>query len=410
MNNWESFTAIDIWSNKIKTIVWVFEDKKLKVLWVWVSASNWVRKGNVLDMEEFKSNIEASLSEAEKMTWELASQVYLSVSGTGIDTYVSSWIVAVSGNEVAESDVNRALDMAQNWFDLSNKEVLKVIPEEFCCDLESGIKNPIWMSARKLEVKAHIFTIWSNIISNIKRWVYDVWVEVADVYPSILSCSEAVLSRRQKELWVVCLDIWASTTGISVYEEGNLIHSAIIPIGWENVTSDIALGLRISIDLAEKLKIEHGSVSFCKEENVKDEEIDISKISKIETGTISKKYLSEIIRARYAEILYFANDELKKVGKNLMLPEWAVIAGGWAKIKGLLELTREVLKLPASIGIPEDSDYIAGTSVADPAFASVIGTLLLAQKYWTWKSSLKFSFSPGSFIKSIKNLFSKLIP
>ncbi|MDD2515967.1 MAG: cell division protein FtsA [Candidatus Gracilibacteria bacterium] len=410
MSNGDSFTAIDIGSHRIKTIIGVFEDKNLKILGVGVSQSNGVRKGNVLDMEQFKDDIENSLGEAEKMTGEMASQVYLSVSGTGIDTYVSSGIVAISGNEVTESDINRALDMAQNGFDFSNKEILKVIPEEFSCDLESGIKNPIGMLAKKLEVKAHIFTIGTNIISNIKRGIYDSGVEVADVYPSILTASEAVLLRRQKELGVVCVDIGASTTGVSVYEEGNLIHSAIIPIGGENVTSDVALGLRVSIDLAEKLKVEYGNVMFCKEDGIKDEEIDLSKLSKIETGTVSKKYLSEIIRARYTEILYFVNDELKKVGKNLMLPEGAVITGGGAKMKGLLDLSREVLKLPATIGVPEDSDYIAGTSVADPAFASVIGTVLLAQKYGVGKGSLKLNFSPGSFLKSIKNLFSKIVP
>lgn len=151
-------------------------------------------------MDEFKKNIDTALSEAEKMTGEQVSDVYLGLSGTSIEVVTNTGVVAVLGQEVTEDDVNRTLDMAQNGVDLINKTVLKVIPSVFSVDNDEGTKNPIGMSAKKLEVRAHIFSIGANVLTNIKKGVYDVGVDVADFYPNVLSAGEAVLTRRQKEL------------------------------------------------------------------------------------------------------------------------------------------------------------------------------------------------------------------
>jgi cell division protein FtsA len=412
MVSWETFTAIDIGSSKIKTIIWTFnENKKLRVLGVWISSSNWIRKWNILDMDEFKNNLDVSLSEAERMTGEQISNIYLCLSSIWTDVIINKWVIAVLyNNEITEDDINRSLDMAQNWIDLMNRTVLKVIPESFSLDFETWIKNPIWMSAKKLEVIAHIFSIWENSLNNIKKWICDVWVEIIDIYPNLITSPEAVLTKKQKELWVVCIDIWSSTTWITVYEEWSLIFSSVIPIWWENVTSDVALWLRVSTDLADKLKIEHGDVYLCKNEKIKDEDIMLEKFSKTEDSTISNKYLSEIIRARYSEIFYFVNNELKKIGKDWMLPEWAVLTWWWAKIKWILDLSKEILRLPSIIWVPEDSDYyISGTSVSDPMFSSVIWTLLLSQKYSSTKWISK-NFSFWWFANSLKNLYHKIVP
>lgn len=254
----EQFVSIDIGSSKIKALIGEWdENKQLRVLGVGVSESRGIRKGNILDMEEFKSNLDAALSEAEKMTGEQVSHICLGLSGVHISVMQKNGIVPVSGNEVTEDDVSRALDMSQNGVDLSNRTVLKVIPESFSLDLESGIKNPVGMSGKKLEVRSHIISIGSNVLTNIKKGVYDVGVEIMDTYPNLIAAGEACLTRRQKELGVVVLDIGSSATNIAVYEEGALIYGGVIPIGGELVTSDIALGLRISIDTAERIKLEY---------------------------------------------------------------------------------------------------------------------------------------------------------
>jgi cell division protein FtsA len=408
----EQFVAIDIGSSRIKVVIGDWnEEKKLRVLWVWVSESRGIRKWNILDMEEFKSNLDLALGEAEKMTGEQVWQVCLGLSSVHIDVTRKTGIVAIAGADVSDEDVNRALDISQNGVDLMNRTVLKVIPESFGLDLENGIKNPIGMSGKKLEVRSHIISMSTNVLSNIKKGVYDVGVEVSDVYPNVLAVGESTLSRRQKELGVVVLDVGSSATNLAVYEEGVLIYASVIPLGGEHVTSDLALGLRISIDTAEKLKLEYGDLNFgAGMKPDYDEEIDLARLSSVDDIAISRKFMNEIIRARYEEIFHHVNMELKKVGRDGMLPEGAILTGGAAKMRWLVDLAREYLRLPASVGVPENIDGVSGTSIGDPIFSSVIGLLILTGKYGSQKRPFKVNFSVGGIFSSLKNLFHKVMP
>lgn len=408
----EQFVAIDIGSHKIKAVIGEWNERKeLRILGVGVSESQGIRKGNILDMEAFKMNLDSALGEAEKMTGEQVSHVCLGLSGIHISIDPRSSIVPVAGTEVTEDDVNRALDMAQNGMDTMNRTVLKVIPESFGLDLESGIKNPIGMSGKKLEVRSHIISESSNVLANIKKWVLDVGVEIMDVYPNILAIGEATLTKRQKELGVVAVDIGSSASNVAVYEEGSLIYAGVIPIGSEHVTSDLALWLRVSIDTAERLKLEYGDLTE-REGNSKDHdvEIDLSQISSIDTVSISRNFMNDIIRARYEEIFHHVTMELKKVGRDGMLPEGIVLTGGGSKMRGLIELARNYMRLPASIGVPDSIDGVSGTSISDPIYSSVVGILLLIQKYGTAKRPFKVNFSFSWALNSLKNIFRKIIP
>lgn len=406
-----SITCIDIGSSKIRTVIGTFdgeENSHLHILWVWIADSNAIRKGNILDMEEFKSNIDKSLEEAEKMAWEQVSGAFISFNSSSFDVVDNKGIIAISWEEIETSDVERVLDMAKNGMALPNREVLKVIPDNFVVDLEDGIKSPIGMSARKLEVRANIFSISSNVLNNIKKSIEDVGIEVYDVFPNLISAPEWVLTKRQKELGVICIDIWASSTGITVYEEGSLKFSRIIPIGGDSVTNDIALWVRTSIDTAEKLKLEFWQLSLDKNEDFKDSEIDLSKISKWEEGMVSQLYLSKIITARYEEILFFIREELRKIGRDGMLPEGAVVVGSGSKMRGFVELSKEILRLPVVIGIPSIDDFISDTSMNDPSFAGVLWTMIIANKYRDARSTI--SFNVRSLFGSITKVFKKLLP
>ncbi len=406
----EQFVAIDIGSNRIKVVIWEWNERKeLRILGVGVSDSQGIRKGNILDMEAFKMNLDSALGEAEKMTGEQFSHVCLGLSGIHIDIAGRGAIVPVAGIEVTEEDVNRALDMCQNGLDTMNRTVLKVVPESFGLDLESGIKNPVGMSGKKLEVRSHIVSIGSNVLANIKKWVLDVGVEIMDIYPNILAVGESTLTKRQKELGVVVVDMGSSSTNVAVYEEGALIYAGVLPIGGEHVTSDLALGLRISIDTAEQLKLNYGDLTIREGKSI-DEEIDLSKISNSESMSISRKFMNEIIQARYEEIFHHIVMELKKVGRDGMLPEGIVITGGGAKMRWLVDLARTYMRLPASIGVPDMVEWVSGTSISDPIYSSVVGNLLLIQKYGTAKRPFKVNFSLGNVFGSLKNIFKKMIP
>lgn len=359
-------------------------------------------------MEEFKNNLDTSLWEAEKMAWEQVIWVYVSFNSSSFEVFRNKWVVAVTWGEIWEEDIDRALEMAKNWVDLPNKEILKVIPEHFCVDLEEEIKNPIWMSARKLEVVSNIFSMNLNVLNNIKKAVSGIWIEIYDIYPNLLSSAEWVLTKRQKELWVVCVDIWGSTTWITVYENWVLHYSWIIPIGWDNVTNDIALWLRTSTWVAEKLKLDYAELDLDNVSWYVDHEFNLSELNMWETLEVSRLYLSKIVTARYEEIFYFVREELKRVWRDWMLPEWAICVWWWVKIKWFVDLAKKSLKLPVFIWLPVSKDDLLDASISDPVFASVIWTMIFSNLYWS--NSNLFSLNIWWFFESIKNIFKKLMP
>ena len=406
-----TITTIDIWSSKIRTVIWYF-DAEMKdnfhILWVGISASNAIRKWNILDMEEFKNNLDSSLAEAEKMAWEQVNGAYISFNSSSYEVFRNKWVVAVTGWEISEEDIDRALEMAKNGVDLPNKEILKVIPENFAVDLEEGIKNPIWMSARKLEVVSNIFSMNLNVLNNIKKAIWDIWIEIYDIYPNLLSSPEWVLSKRQKELWVVCIDIWASTTWVTVYENGVLNYSWIIPIGWDNVTNDIALWLRTSTWVAEKIKVDYAELDLESNDWYIDHEFNLKELNMWEEWEVSRLYLSKIVTARYDEIFYFVREELKRVWRDGMLPEWAVCVWWWVKMKGFVEFWKKSLKLPVFIWLPVSKDDLVDSSISDPVFAWVIWTMIFSNIYHT--NSNVFAINIWWFFDWIKEFFKKVMP
>ncbi len=410
MNFDKIITSIDIWSNKIRTVIWSFlneEEGNFIVLWIWESESKSIRKWNILDMESFKDDLDKSLLEAEKMSWEQISGAYISFNSSSFDVIINKWITATHSSEITSDDVDRVLDMAKSWIDMPNKDILKVIPEHFTVDLEPWIKNPIWMSARKIEVEAHIFSINSNVLNNIKKAIADVWIEISDIYPNILTASEWVLTKRQKELGVALIDIWAASTWLSVYEESVLIHSCVIPFGWDNVTNDIALWARVSIDIAEKLKKQYSTLSS-KEVVVKSKNLSLSSVYDMADWDIDLEYLSQIATARYEEILEFVNRELINIWKQWMLPEWAILVWWWAKQKWLIELSKDILRLPSFIWFPNINDEFVDKTVSDPSYVSVIWNMIFANRYW--EDFQKFSINLSWIFDSIKKLFKKIMP
>ena len=410
MNFDKIITSIDIWSNKIRTVIWSFlkdEENNFIVLWVWESDSNSIRKWNILDMESFKDDLDKSLLDAEKMSWEQINWAYVSFNSSSFEVVVSKWIAATHWEEITKEDVDRVLEMAKNWVDMPNKDILKVIPESFTIDLEEWVKNPVWMSARKIEVIAHIFIMNSNVLSNMKKAIMDVWIEIIDIYPNLITSPEWVLTKRQKELWVVLVDIWAATTWVSVFEEWVMIHSNVIPFGWDNVTNDIALGTRVSIDIAEKLKKEYSTLTSI-DIKVASKNVSLSKIFENEEGEVDLEYLSQIATARYEEILEFVNSELKSIWKEWMLPEWVILVWWGAKEKWLIELSKDILKLPSFIGIPHVNDELVERSIADPSYVAIIWNMILANKYGD--EHHKFTINFWWIIDSLKKIWKKIMP
>ncbi len=410
MSHSKTLVGLDIGSSKIRVIVGKTEEKKgiINIIGVGVSPSNGIRKGMITDMDEAMSNITAALEDAERMAGEPIHRAYIGTSGPHIETYDSKGVIAINGQnaEITEEDVDRVLDAAQAVSLPPNREILRVIPKSFSVDSHRNIKYPVGMTGIRLEVDAHIITGQVGAIKNMDKCLYQTGIDPQEIVPSVLAAAESVLNRKQKELGSMLLEIGSSSSNISIFEDGSVIYSAVLPVGGEHVTNDLAIGLRCAIDTAEKVKIEYGTCIM--DEIDKREEIDLSQISKTDSHSILKSEVAKIIKARYDEIFLMARDELVKIGRTGSLPAGVILCGGAVKMPGTVDLAREVLQLPAQMGFPQDIEGIVDR-VDDPSFATLTGLLHFANHYGTSSKSF-MSLNFGNFFGDAFGWFKKLIP
>ncbi|MFA5792783.1 MAG: cell division protein FtsA [Candidatus Gracilibacteria bacterium] len=406
--------GLDVGNSKIRVAIAVMDEGSAlpNIIGVGVSPSGGLRKGNIIDVEEVVSNISSALEDAERMAGEPVHNVFLGISGDHISSMDSKGVIAIShtGNEIIEDDVDRVLEAAQAVAIPNNRRILRIIPKGFTVDEQTGIKYPVGMTGIRLEVLAHLVTGLVPAVKNIEKCVHQAGVDINDIIPCGLAASEAVISKRQKELGVVVIDVGAGGTNVAVFEEGTVLHTASLPVGGDNVTNDIAIGLRTSIDTADKIKIEYGS---CIPEDIHDREtIDLSLLSKIDTQTVSKKQLAEIIQARYHEIFAMVKDELAKIQRDGMLPAGAILCGAAVKMPGVIDLAREVLNLPVQIGFPTNYEGVVD-KIEDPAYASVIGLTIWGSRFQGEGYSLNLdfkNFSVDKMTQGLKNWFRGLLP
>jgi len=369
--------SLDIGSSKIRTVVAVSdgggEQNVPNVIGVGISPSLGIRKGHVIDVEELIHNIIASLEDAERMAGVPINHVFVGMSGSHIEAFDSRGVIAISGSEISVDDVARVLEAAQAVSIPQNRRILHIEPKYYSVDDQRGITNPVGMTGIRLEVEAHIVTGHIQHVKNIEKCIDQAGVDIDGMVPATIATAEAVLTKRQKELGVVVIDIGAGCASVAVFEEGTILHSVTLPLGGESVTNDVAIGLRTSIDTAEKIKIEFGSVLPA--EIAEREMIDLSSVSKVDTQTVSKRYMAEIMQARYFEIFSLINAELQRIGRGGMLPAGALLTGAAVKAPGVLDLARDILGLPVQMGFPVDIGGVI-EKVDDPAYATALGALV----------------------------------
>ena len=369
--------GLDIGSCFIRTVVAKIkaDQTKPQIIGVGQVPSFGLRRGVVVDIEEAIKNISQSIQEAERNSGLSINRAHISLGGNHITSRTSKGVVAVSraDGEIAKEDVERAINAASAISLSPNREILHIIPRCFMVDDQAGIKEPVGMNGVRLEVDALIIEGATPFIKNLTKCISEVGLEVEGLVLTPLAASRAALTKRQKELGVLALDLGGGTVGLTVFEEGDIIHSCILPIGSSHITSDIAIGLRSTIDLAEKVKLEYGSALVS--EISKKDTIDLSKLGIEEKGIIPRVQVAEIIEARLSETFELVDKELKKINRQGLLPAGVVLLGGGAKIPSLVDLAKEELRLPAQVGFPLELEGIVD-EVDDPAFATAVGLLL----------------------------------
>ena len=333
-----------------------------------------VRNGVIVDASDAQASIAESMRAAERGAGAKISRALVSIGGSHIAAQASRGVIAVSraDGEISSDDIDRVISHAQTFSLPNNREILHVIPREFIIDGQGGIKDPLGMKGVRLEANTLVISGVVPYIKNLNKVFGELGVEVESIVLDTLASAKAVLTKRQKELGVVCLDIGGGTTGVTVYEEGDLVQTSIIPIGGSHITNDLAIGLRIPVDLAENIKFEYGAAETI--EIGKRDIIDLSNMDGKENGTVSRKELCEIMEARLSEIFDMANKELKKIGKEAYLPGGVVIIGGGAKIPHIVDLAKKKMRLPAQIGFPREVEGIV-ERVDDPAYSTALGLI-----------------------------------
>ena len=375
-----------------------------------------VSRGVVNSIEETTSSISEVLEKAERLVGVPISRVWVSINDPHIKCEKSKGVVAVSRSdgEINENDVNRAIEAARALAVPVNYEILHVIPIKFAVDNQADIKDPIGMNGIRLEVEVLIVQGLSTQIKNLTKAIYRTGLEIEDLVIAPLAAAEAVLSFKQKDLGVVLINMGSSTTSLAVYEERNLIHTAVLPIGAEHITSDIAIGLRAPINLAERIKCEYGKAMSS---GISDkEEIDISVLVKEEEvnddiSTISKKYLADIINARVEEIFEKIDNEFKKIDRSGMLPAGAIIVGGGARLEDIVEAAKYKLRLPAAIGVAKNINVIID-KVRNPEFLTALGLVIWGSNEYGELSGVNNNIGKkiGEIMGKAKTLFNKIMP
>lgn len=372
--------GLDVGTAKVRVVVASIKGKeelKPRIIGVGESNSSGMRKGVVVDIEEMTKSIKRAIEQAERSSGISVERAYVSIGGSHIKAKISKGIVAVSraDEEVSESDVLRAINNASAVSLDPNREVIHVIPREFSIDGQEGIQDPRGMTGVRLEVDTLIVDGLSPYIKNLRKCLSNAGVEIEGLVLNVLAASQSVLSRKQKELGVLVLDLGGGTVGMTIYEEKKLVHIHVLPIGSAHITNDIAIGLRISIEAAEKVKLNYGS---CLSEEVsKKDTIDLSKIDEKEEGIVNQKEIAKIIEARIEEICSLVNKELKKIDKERLLPSGVVLVGGGSKTLGIIDLLKQRLKLPVQMGYAQGINGLVD-KVDDPCFATAIGLIFWA--------------------------------
>ncbi|KKT25521.1 MAG: Cell division protein ftsA [Parcubacteria group bacterium GW2011_GWA2_43_9b] len=347
-----------------------------QILGVGKAAATGMRKGVVVDIEETVKNIREAAQLAGRISGVPVEEPFVGIGGSHISCRQSRGVIAVSraDGEISEEDKVRAISAASAISLAPNREILHVLPRRFTVDGQDAIKDPVGMSGVRLEVDALIIEGATPFIKNLVKCVREADVEEAGLLLSCVADSNAVLTKRQKELGVLLLDLGGGTTSLAVYEEGDILHCQVLPVGSMHITNDLAIGLRTSIDTAEKIKLEYGSAS--PDSIGKKEMVDLVRLGEAE-GQVARLQVAEIIEARVNEILDLVNKELKRIDRAGLLPAGVVLVGGGAKLPGLVELTKEKLKLPARIGYPQGLEGIID-QIDDPEFATCCGLIISA--------------------------------
>lgn len=375
----ELIVGLDIGTTKICAIVGeISENGTVDVVGIGTHPSKGLRKGVVINIEATVNSIKRAIEEAELMAGCEISHVYAGIAGGHIKGFNSHGIVAVKEKEVMQTDVDRVIDAARAIAIPLDREVIHILPQEFVIDDQDGIREPLGMSGVRFEAKVHIVTGAVTSAQNIIKCAQRCGLSVADIVLEQLASSEAVLSQDEKELGVALIDIGGGTTDIAIWSEGSIVHTSVLAVGGDHITSDIAVGLRTPMNDAERIKQKHGCAMNTMVE--RDETIEVPSVGGRKPRTLSRQILTEIIEPRVEEMFSLVHQEIQRTGYEDLLASGVVITGGATLLNGMPELAEDILGLPVRLGVPGGIGGLVDI-VKSPIFATGVGLVLYGRDH-----------------------------
>ncbi|MCM3441192.1 cell division protein FtsA [Metabacillus halosaccharovorans] len=373
MNNNELFVSLDIGTSSVKVIIGEMTNDTLNIIGVGNVKSEGIRKGSIVDIDETVHSIKKAVEQAERMVGISLKRVVVGVTGNHVQLQDCHGVVAVSSEnrEISNEDVRRVIEAAQVVSIPPEREIIDVIPRQFIVDGLDEINDPRGMLGVRLEMEGAIITGSKTILHNLLRCVERAGLEITDICLQPLAAGSVALSKDEKNLGVALVDIGGGSTTIAVFDQNHLIATSVLPVGGENITKDISIGLRTTTDEAERLKVKYGHAFY--DHASEDEIFDASVIGSDQKRTFNQLELADIIEARLEEIYELILHELGRLGIQ-ELPGGYVLTGGTVKMPGVLELGQAVLQNSVRIASP---DYIG---VREPQYMTGVGLIQFAYK------------------------------
>ncbi len=362
--------GLDIGTTKICAIVGAMTDEGLDIVGIGTSPSKGLRKGVVINIEGTVSAIRKAIQEAELMAGCEIKTVFAGIAGGHIKGINSQGVIAIKNREVTNEDVRRVIDAAKAIAIPMDREVIHILPQEFIIDDQDGIKEPLGMSGVRLEARVHIVTGAVASAQNIIKSCNKAGVDVGDIVLEQLGSAEAVLTADEKDLGVALVDIGGGTTDIAIFVDGAIKHTAVLSLGGNHLTNDIAVGLRTPTAEAEKIKQAFGCCLVAKVG--KDETIEVPSVGGREPRILSRQLLAEILEPRVEEIFTLVNREIVKSGFEDLIASGVVLTGGSVILPGMPELAEQVFDLPVRRGVPQGIGGLTDV-VNSPIYATGVG-------------------------------------
>jgi cell division protein FtsA len=389
--------GLDIGTTKICALVGERTDDGIEIIGIGTHPSLGLRKGVVVNIDSTVNSIRKAVDDAEQMSGCEIGSVYIGIAGSHIKGFNSHGVIAIKGEEVSLEDVEKVIEAARAVAIPLDREVIHILPQEYIVDDQGGILDPVGMNGVRLEARVHIVTGAVTAAQNLVKCANRAGLDVMDIVLQPLASSEAVLTMEEKELGVALVDFGGGTTDLALVADGAIRHSAVLGLGGNNLTNDIAVGLRTPMHEAEKIKINYGTClsSFVQ----KDETIEVPSVGDRKPRLLTRQILAEILEPRVEEIFTLIDQEIDRTKLKESLISGMVITGGSALLPGIAEMADQIFEMPTRIGRPRGIEDLMD-DLDDPKYSTAAGLVLYG---FVNQPERKFRIRDGNIFQRVVN-------